>query len=137
MHRWLIIALTLGITAGCGGEAPGADPNQESAPAAEAPRGEGTAATTAQERDVVYVDVRSPEEFAAGHVENAINIPHTEMRERYSELESFRDDAIVVYCRSGRRSGIALDVLEDVGFENVRNGGGLSDLQRQGVPVTR
>ncbi|NIP78134.1 MAG: rhodanese-like domain-containing protein [Gemmatimonadetes bacterium] len=128
MKHWLIITLALGLATGCSTEAP------------DGARGEaasGAVATeTAAESEVVYVDVRTPEEYAAGHVEGAINIPHTEMRERYGELEQYRGDEIVVYCRSGRRSGIAQGILEGVGFDNVENGGGLGDLRARGVPTT-
>ena len=94
-------------------------------------------ATTAAQDSVVYVDVRSPEEFASGHVAGAINIPHTQMGQRWTELAEYRDQPMVVYCRSGRRSGIALDVLREHGFDQARNGGGLQDLARRGVPTTR
>ena len=145
MNRWLIFALALGVGTACGGETDrgvdgraGAGPAtaQEPGPAGEAGRATDGAAALA-ETGVVYVDVRTPEEFAAGHVEGAINIPHTEMPQRWGELEEYRDDEIVLYCRSGRRSGIALRTLRDVGFTNLENGGGLTDLQRQGVPTTR
>lgn len=76
-------------------------------------------------REKVFVDVRTPEEFAAGHVEGAINIPHTEMPERWRELEPYRGDSIIVYCRTGRRSAIALEVLDEQGFEFTRNAGSL------------
>ncbi|MDX1673682.1 MAG: rhodanese-like domain-containing protein [Longimicrobiales bacterium] len=95
------------------------------------------AGQVAADSDVVYVDVRTQEEFEAGHVEGAIHIPHTEMAERYGELESYEDREIVLYCRSGRRSGIAQSILEEHGFDNVVNGGGLRDLQARGVPTTR
>lgn len=88
------------------------------------------------DREVVYVDVRTPEEFAAGHVEGAINIPHTEIRERHEELEAYADQQLVLYCRSGRRSGIAKEILEEEGFTDLVNAGGLADLKAKGVPTT-
>lgn len=116
-----IAAVAITVVAGaCGGDTAGERPAEEGAA-----------------EEVVYVDVRTPEEFAAGHVAGAINIPHTQMPERWRELERFRDDRLVVYCRSGRRSGIALDVLREAGFEHAENGGGLTDLARRGVPTTR
>lgn len=131
MNRWLPILLALGIaTAACGG-APDTDARTPDATT------EANAATADATGEVVYVDVRTPEEFAAGHVQGAINIPHTEMRERHEELDRYDDEQIVVYCRSGRRSGIAQRILQEEGFTNVENGGGLSDLQAEGVPTTR
>jgi phage shock protein E len=76
-----------------------------------------------------WIDVRSVDEYESGHVEGAVNIPHTEIAERIAEVTGDKDDVIYVYCRSGRRSGIAQSVLEDAGFTNVVNIGGLSDAQ--------
>jgi len=67
------------------------------------------------------LDVRTPEEFAAGHVPGAINIPYTELEERYSELELEGSDELVVYCQSGRRAAIAEAALSELGFTNVRD----------------
>jgi phage shock protein E len=128
MRRIVMLALGLAV-AGCGGDEP------EWRAAAGQDSGAGMAATT--ERRVVYVDVRTPEEWAAGHVDGAIHIPHTELASRWQELEAHRDDDIVLYCRTGRRSGIAEQILTQAGFDRLQNGGGLSDLQRQGVPVVR
>ncbi len=71
------------------------------------------------DRSLVVLDVRTPEEFAAGHVPGAINIPHTELAARVAELEGARDRDIVIYCRTGRRTGEALGVLEKSGFKRV------------------
>jgi rhodanese-related sulfurtransferase len=71
------------------------------------------------DRSLVVLDVRTPAEFAAGHVPGAINIPHTELAARVAELEGARDDDIVVYCRSGARSATALGVLEKSGFKRL------------------
>lgn len=133
--RWLVVVLALGVGAACA-EAP----EQGAATAGEAPPAEATAAeatTATVGTNVVYVDVRTQEEWEAGHVEGAIHIPHTEMQARHDELEAYDDEQIVVYCRSGRRSGIAKSILESEGFDNVINGGGLRDLRAEGVPVTR
>jgi phage shock protein E len=76
-----------------------------------------------------WIDVRSIGEYESGHVDGAVNIPHTEIAERIGEVTGDKDDVIYLYCRSGRRSGIAKSVLEDAGFTNVVNIGGLSDAQ--------
>jgi rhodanese-related sulfurtransferase len=67
------------------------------------------------------LDVRTPEEFSAGHVPGAINIPYTELEERYSELELEGSDELVVYCQSGRRAAIVEAALGNLGFTNVRD----------------
>lgn len=117
-----MVAAVMAVVAACGGD-PGGDA--------------GTRLDDVVAGAPVYVDVRSPAEFASGHVEGAINIPHTEMARRWGELEAHRDEPMVVYCRTGRRSGIALDVLREHGFDEAVNGGGLTDLARRGVPTTR
>ena len=117
----------------------GACSNPPERPAGEAERPviEGTSgATLTVDSSVVFVDVRTQREYDAGHIDGAIHIPHTEMDERYEELERYKDQQIVVYCRSGRRSGIAEGILENHGFENVINGGGLQDLAARGVPTS-
>ena len=55
----------------------------------------------------LLLDVRTPGEFAAGHVPGAVNIPHDEVAARLSELEPYRERGVVLYCQSGRRAGMA------------------------------
>jgi rhodanese-related sulfurtransferase len=77
----------------------------------------------------LVVDVRSKEEFESGHLEGALNVPHTEIEENLSLFGPDKDKPIVVYCHSGRRSGIAKEVLEKNGFTAVHNGGGYESLK--------
>ncbi len=74
------------------------------------------------------VDVRSPEEFADGHVAGAVNIPVDEIAQRLTKLEP-RDRAIVVYCRSGFRSSRARKLLEAAGFRLVYDLGSMSNWE--------
>ena len=76
-----------------------------------------------------WIDVRSAEEYAAGHVQQAVNIPYTEIAERIDEVTTDKDAPLYLYCRSGRRSGIALEALQQAGFTNVTNLGGLEDAR--------
>jgi len=71
------------------------------------------------------VDVRTPGEFGAGHIPGAINIPVQQLGARMSELQP-KDAAVVVYCRSGHRSGIAARMLKSAGFKAVRDLGPMS-----------
>lgn len=88
----------------------------------------GTATLAGEAPDDVYwLDVRSAQEYAAGHVEGAVNIPYTEIAERIGEVTDDKDATLYLYCRSGRRSGIATETLEAAGFTNVTNVGGLED----------
>lgn len=67
------------------------------------------------------VDVRSPAEFSAGSVKGAINIPLDVVQNQLSKFKNKKN--IVVFCRSGGRSGQAKNILESNGFQNVINGG--------------
>ena len=77
-----------------------------------------------------WIDVRTAEEYAAGHVSEAVNIPYEEITRRIGEVTTNKDALIYVYCRSGRRSGIAREALE-AGFSNVVNVGGLEDALKK------
>jgi rhodanese-related sulfurtransferase len=68
---------------------------------------------------LVVLDVRTPEEYAAGHLPSAINIAHTQLADRIGELAEARERDIVVYCRSGARSAKALEILEKAGFKRL------------------
>lgn len=68
---------------------------------------------------LLVLDVRTDEEYAAGHVPGARNIAHDLLPARLAELADARDRDIVVYCRSGRRSAIALETLRASGFSRV------------------
>ena len=72
------------------------------------------------------VDVRSPGEFADGNVKGSVNIPLDQVQ---NQLAKFKDkEYIVVFCRSGNRSGQAKSILEQNGFTNVTNGGTWQDV---------
>lgn len=73
------------------------------------------------------VDVRTPGEYLEGHYPGAINIPLNELQSRLEEFKELKAP-IVAYCRSGARSGMAVSLLKQNGFNEVYNGGGLFDL---------
>lgn len=87
--------------------------------------------------DVVFLDVRTGPEFAAGHARGAIHIPVGKVPERAGELEDHKDRRILVYCLTGHRAGRAVRALEKQGFHKVENAGGLSGLKRAGVDIER
>jgi phage shock protein E len=74
-----------------------------------------------------WIDVRSPEEFQSGHVGMAINIPVEQIAERIKEVTTDKNAEIYLSCRSGRRSGMALDTLKAMGYTKVANVGGIED----------
>jgi rhodanese-related sulfurtransferase len=69
----------------------------------------------------LILDVRTPEEYAEGHIEGAINIPYTELEDRVGELGIELGDEMVVYCRSGRRAGVAETALFELGYTNLKD----------------
>jgi len=77
----------------------------------------------------VILDVRTPAEFAAGHVANAVNIPVQELAGRVGEVGP-TNRAVVVYCRSGNRSAKATRILVDAGFGDVTDAGGMHNMPR-------
>lgn len=86
----------------------------------------------------LVLDVRTPEEFAAGHVENALNIPHDRLAERLPEIQKFATAPVVVYCKSGRRAGLATELLAEAGFTNLRHlTGDMDGWIAAGYPVAK
>ena len=79
------------------------------------------------EKDYVIIDARTEEEFAEGHIENAILIPEYEIKDRAQKELSDKEQLILVYCRSGRRSKIASEELVKLGYTNVKEFGGIID----------
>ncbi len=67
----------------------------------------------------LILDVRTPEEYRAGHIPGAINIPHTILADRIEELREYNNKEIVVHCESGRRAGLAESVLREAGFNKI------------------
>jgi len=80
------------------------------------------------ENSLLVVDVRTPEEFETGAYPSAINIPLDEIKERLKEFGDNAEREIVVYCASGGRSAYAQRFLMQVGYMNVKNGGGISSM---------
>lgn len=73
--------------------------------------------------DVVFLDVRTIEEFNGelGHFKNAVRVAITDLIEEFDKIENYMDDEVIVYCRSGRRSRKACEVLVYNGFKDVKN----------------
>ena len=123
----VLLAALLGVTllAGCGGSGGSVttvDPQ--------------TFLSTAKQSGVVVVDVRTPSEYAAGHVDGAINIDveGAGFDDEIAKLD--KNATYAVYCHSGRRSGLATDAMAKAGFTHVYNlQGGISDLQSAGATI--
>ena len=80
------------------------------------------------EHEALIVDVRTPEEFADGHYPGAINIPHETILDGLSQLGVTQVTPVILYCRSGNRSGQAEQALREKGFTEATNAGGLEAL---------
>ena len=80
--------------------------------------------------ETLWLDVRSAEEFAAGHLPGAINIPHTEVVQGIAALKLDKSRNIALYCGSGRRAGIAIEALQQQGYTNLTNQGGYDSLKQ-------
>ena len=111
-HIWrLIVALLAGLSlvslAACAGDSG------------------STESTTLKDATPTIIDVRSREEFAAGHLEGAINLDY-EGGTLEAELGSLDQDAVyIVYCQSGRRSALATTLMTEAGFTEVADLGGI------------
>lgn len=87
------------------------------------------AVTALQSPDTLLIDVRTAEEFAAGALPNAERMGHEQIASQISALAPDKDTAIVLYCQSGRRSGIAEESLRAMGYSNLINAGGYEELK--------
>lgn len=81
--------------------------------------------------NALVIDVRTPQEFQSGHIQNAINIPYEVIGFKIKNITDDKDKEILLYCRSGRRSGIALATLNKLGYTQAKNVGGYEAFKKQ------
>jgi len=86
-----------------------------------------------QKRDALLLDVRSPDEYASGHIPGSRNLPLEQLLEHLSELKS----PIVIICTTGSRAGLAAEVLEYEGLEVGKLVGGIQGYAAQGYSLRR
>lgn len=79
------------------------------------------------EEGYIILDVRTQEEYDQGHIPGAIVISHEEIAEKAEDVLTDKDQLILVYCRSGRRSKIAAEALAELGYTNIKEFGGILD----------
>lgn len=118
----LIVILVL-IVAACGIKkgANNGDSDYISIPAKEAKE------LMESEADYIILDVRAQEEYDQGHIPGAIVIPHTAIETEAADKLPDKDQLILVYCRTGRRSKIAAQALAKMGYTNIKEFGGITD----------
>ncbi|MCA1949737.1 MAG: rhodanese-like domain-containing protein [Treponema sp.] len=76
----------------------------------------------------LVIDVRTPEEFNSGHLDMAINIPLDTIEKRIAAIVPNKASPLVLYCRSGNRSGQAYNILKSLGYTRIHSGGGYTEL---------
>ena len=79
------------------------------------------------EEGYIILDVRTQEEYDQGHIPGAIVISHEEIADKAENVLTDKDQLILVYCRSGRRSKIAAEALVELGYTNIKEFGGIID----------
>ena len=86
-----------------------------------------------EESGYIILDVRRPDEFAAGHIPNAINVPNESIGTPEIPELPYKNQLIMVYCRSDRRSKEASEKLVKLGYTNIVEFGGIMDLKGETV----
>ena len=125
--RFLLMLLTLALPFGCVGCSEGGSATYEQISGAEAK------ALMDSESGYIIIDARTQEEYDQGHIPGAIMIPEYEIADRAEKALPDKDQLILVYCRSGRRSKIAAEELVKLGYTNVKEFGGIMDLKYETV----
>ncbi len=130
------------LAAGCGAPQAAASQPETAAAAAAIAMADSPQKVTPQEYETEFVnsgapfqlvDVRTPEEYASGHIAGSVNIPVEELDARKGEIS--KDEAVVLYCRSGNRSNQAAQILDRAGYTGVYDLGGIIAWQAAGYPV--
>ena len=121
--RFLIALLTFTLPFGCIGCSDGGSAIYEQISGAEAK------ALMDSESGYIIIDARTQEEYDQGHIPGAILIPEYEIADRAEKELPDKDQLILVYCRSGRRSKIAAEELVKLGYTNVKEFGGIIDWE--------
>jgi rhodanese-related sulfurtransferase len=129
------LAFTAVMAAACSKSEPAASPPQQG-PAASSPSPitkDPAAARQAIAAGAIVLDVRTPEEYSGGHLDNAVNIPVDEFADQLPRVAQLaandKTKPVVVYCAAGRRAARAKQVLDGAGYTHVVNGGGYNDLR--------
>ena len=122
MRKWILLLMTMLLLTACGQDK-------------ENSQGAGYVNITAEQakeimdsqEDYIILDVRTQDEFDESHIPGAILIPHDEITEIAEDSLTDKDQLILVYCRSGRRSKLAAEALVELGYTNIKEFGGIID----------
>ena len=122
MKKWIILLLSVMMIAGCGQE----KEKDREAVYMNITAQEAKVIMDSQE-DYTILDVRTQEEYDQGHIPGAILIPDYEIEEKAEQVLQDKDQLLLVYCRSGRRSKLAAEALVALGYTNIKEFGGIID----------
>ena len=125
--QFLTMLLTFALPFGCVGCSDGGSASYDQISGAEAK------ALMDSESGYIIIDARTQEEYDQGHIPGAILIPEYEIADRAEKELPDKDQLILVYCRSGRRSKIAAEELVKLGYTNVKEFGGIIDWEYETV----
>lgn len=132
MRMLSVVLLAALVVTGCSRSETSPNPHHEATSAATKPSKDPALAKQRIAEGAVVLDVRTPDEFAAGHLPNAVNVPIGDLPSRMPEVDKLAGGdhgrSIVVYCQAGGRAAKAKTQLEAAGYSQVVNGGGLDDL---------
>lgn len=121
MKKWLLLMTAAALIAPLSAQAAPVKPSEPKA-ASQPAKAKG-----------VWIDVRTAEEFAQGHLQDAVNIPVERITDEIKKISPDKNAPVNLYCRSGRRAEVALQALKKEGYTNVTNHGGYEDLVKKGL----
>ena len=134
--RWKVFLVLIVIAAACG---PGrwASASEEPRPPGRITVDEARRMIEERSEGVVVLDVRTPAEFASGHIEGALNIDFysKDFKDRLATLD--KDKTYIVHCRSGARSARAWKIMRSLGFDEVYDMGGIVEWAKKGYPLVK
>lgn len=122
MKKWLITLSAVLALTGCAGQ-----PGQEESIMPNLITASEAKQMLDEQQGYVLLDVRTEQEYAEGHIPGALLIPNTELSEKAADLLPDKEQMILVYCRTGRRSATAARMLHEKGYKNIYDFGGLTE----------
>jgi len=94
------------------------------------------AVTLINRNDGIVIDLRDKKEFEVGHIVDSVNMPYAKLAQRLTELEKHKEKPLIVVCKLGQQSGIAVKQIQAAGFSDVyKLSGGMSEWRAQSLPV--
>jgi len=90
------------------------------------------------DNNLILLDVRTVTEYLSGHIKNSINIPHVKLIQNINLLDQYRDQPVVIFCRSGKRAQLVIDALIENKFDQIIDlEGDILAWKTSGFPVVQ